>query len=402
MNVAIGQNGKESLNLTFLVQNTLVTVNNVSQQDNWTLPELTNFSYTLEQCIDWGNLVILNGTYSLANISQAPESSIMPLQQPGVFDNCTYYEFALYSFQPSSSSATEYGGGNQGQLFSYGTRPVIGGDEVTGYYQSNQSYTTLNKFLSPVPFPVGEYTVAAGDEWGQLALLHFSVTAQEISSTTISLSGGTTFENATISSVYFTKSTATVQSTVPTSNKTFAYDEISPSFWVGNFSIQLADNGTGYTSPPENDTSRMYTGFVFAFNITTPDRKTTNLVITWWPPCSKNLGLPCEQDNGWVLPQPENYSLVYDQLANLVVRWYTTPTGLFVTFQEWDTVNTTTVYTVTTDSPPNPSNDTAFFTTNSLCFTSLTTATVIETSSVPNSNGSTTTSLWTTTFNPCY
>jgi hypothetical protein len=42
--------------------------------------------------------------------------------------------------------------------------------EAKGYYPSNESENFI-------PFPAGSYTVAAGDEWGQLTISYFSVSA---------------------------------------------------------------------------------------------------------------------------------------------------------------------------------------------------------------------------------
>ena len=46
---------------------------------------------------------------------------------------------------------------------------------LAGYYFPNQGTPGSNEFPPATPFPVGVFTIAAGDEWGQLTILHFNV-----------------------------------------------------------------------------------------------------------------------------------------------------------------------------------------------------------------------------------
>ena len=381
------QSGHEALNVTFFVQNTLASINNVSKSSNWAIPALGNWSDTLFQCIGWGNLVIFRGFFTLTNISGAQDNALS-LIQPGVFYNCSYYDFALYSFQPQSSQAKAYGAD---PMYSYGTTHLTRSDQVTGYYEANQSYVKLNRFVPPLPFPPGTYTIAAGDEWGQVALLHFAVTGQQSSTSTAVQTIGTTMQSGSAGSIYIYTTTSTYENPVLTSSRTFPYNDIASSFQLGNFTVRMVNNGTGYVAPSRNGTSTVYMGYVFAFNVTTPDRNITNELFFWTPSCSANLGIPCQSGSTWVLPQPENTTINY-LLANLLILWYTNTTGLYVSFQEWDEVNITTVVTMFTSSSV-----------ASPCVSTLSTETITSVSSVPdtNTNGSATYAIWTTTFNRC-
>ena len=117
-------------------------------------------------------------------------------------------------------------------------------------------------------------------------------------------------------------STVTYQSAFLINNPAFSYNEIPYSFQVGSFMIDMVNNDTDYETPPQNGSSTMFLGYVFAFNVTTPDNKTTNTYFNWWPPCNTNLGLPCERNNTWDLPDPENATINYGT-TNLYILWYT-------------------------------------------------------------------------------
>ena len=334
-------NGNQILNITFLVQNTLTKVNNVTKGTTWALPLFENKTDTLYQCIGWGNLLVFGGFYSLNNISSAG-SSVLPLFQPGVFDNCSYYDFGLYSFQPLSAEAKVYG---VDVMSPYGTIKLLGTSQLSGAYVANQTYTRSYTFMRPLPFPPGIYTIAVGDEWGQIALLHFTVEGHVTTVQSIA----TTMQSASAGSWYYYTTTSAYENVFLSSSRTFAYDKVpSSSFQVGNFTVLEVNNGTGYRTP----SGVIMTPFVFAFNATSPNRNTTNVYFVWRPPCSSNLGVPCMQDNSWALPSPENATIHY-LVASLLIRFYTNTTGFYVNFQEWDEVTATGVVTVFTSATSN-------------------------------------------------
>jgi hypothetical protein len=112
-------------------------------------------------------IVIFQGNYTAANISSGT-----PLQiyEPGIY-HCpmTLAGISSYVFQPLSDNAA---------LFQMSeSTPVINNMEMdtefepapTGYWASNEVGSTFTNFEP------GVYTVVAGDEWGNLVILHFTV-----------------------------------------------------------------------------------------------------------------------------------------------------------------------------------------------------------------------------------
>jgi hypothetical protein len=174
----------QAMNVSLSVINALSIENNVSSASDWKISQLENHTDTGLQCIGWANFLVYRGYYTESNLS-AGAISIVPLTQPGVGYNCTFYEFSLYSFQPSSSEAATYGGGGPTNMsYSYGTRQLAVGSVVSGYYTADQSYYSLNAFVLPAPFPTAVYTIVAGDQWGQLVILHFIVEPNPMTTTT--------------------------------------------------------------------------------------------------------------------------------------------------------------------------------------------------------------------------
>jgi hypothetical protein len=116
-------------------------------------------------------------------------------------------------------------------------------------------------------------------------------------------------------------------------SKTFAFNQIPRNFTLGNFTIHLVNNQTGYEVPPMHGVSRVILGFVFAFNISLPDGVIINTYFGWWPPCSSTLGVPCQTNNQWVLPSLDNATIGY-LTNNLYISWNVNSTGLYVAFSQ--------------------------------------------------------------------
>jgi hypothetical protein len=144
------------------VKNTLLTENDVAVSDNW------SYSYlTLGQCgtylLPFG-VALLQGYYSSTNIPTATplmfyDYSVQPC--PIVFGKITTYDF-----KPSSDIATiQY-------KSQPGTQPiktnVAFSLQLTGYWTGSPPPIKKN-------FDPGDYTVVAGDEWGNLLIVHFTV-----------------------------------------------------------------------------------------------------------------------------------------------------------------------------------------------------------------------------------
>ncbi len=109
-----------------------------------------------------------SGYYDRGNISSA---SPLPYIRtcPAVFsDSLTHYGY--YLFQPSSANATLYG-------LNYAGAPANSGPMSLRLVNDTSLYQFMSSFpqgVHPV-LPVGVYTMAVQDFWGEIVILHFSV-----------------------------------------------------------------------------------------------------------------------------------------------------------------------------------------------------------------------------------
>ncbi len=197
----INNNGLEyilSLNATELLQNQSILI---SMELNNTLPRtntVTNeslWAYSwFTSSISCGNIynaAVFKGYYTLSNISTS-----YPLQtdEPGASSSCSaaYVAFAhgqaQYTFKPLSVifnwSASLPAGNNSTFNYSYSNdnssqslAPYRGywNETYAQWAASCNNVTGACNTPHFIPFPPGIYTVAGGDEWGSIVLLHFVV-----------------------------------------------------------------------------------------------------------------------------------------------------------------------------------------------------------------------------------
>jgi hypothetical protein len=156
--------------------NTLSTENTVPSASNWPLQGLTlGPCGTLNLPI---GIEIAQGFYTSSNISSAQP---LRLSAPGVYFCPAMFSISSYAFEPSSDAAGVAGLCGSNQCFK----------ENISSTTSNAGYWTPASTFSN--FTAGEYTVVGGDEWGALAILHFTV-VEENSTTPVILPTGTTLE----------------------------------------------------------------------------------------------------------------------------------------------------------------------------------------------------------------
>ncbi len=135
----------------------LSTMNNVTAAQNW------GTTFSLGRCsanYPFG-IALFKGHYTLQNFTQGERVS---LQSPVQNYLCVRPPFSTsyYHFLPKSDKAVvQVDMGNQTVTLPMGTSISI-----TGYWTTEGSFAPLQH---------GTYTLVAGDEWGALALLHFSV-----------------------------------------------------------------------------------------------------------------------------------------------------------------------------------------------------------------------------------
>ena len=160
-----------NINVTVTITNVLKSMNNVSGKWDWANQIVANSSASTFPCPHWDNFVIVNGYYSESNISTASPLWLIP---PHESLACPYLNWTSYLFKPQSYNATVFPNGYY--PYNLTTKAL-----VQGYYTTPQGYVLPNKNLPPPPFPTGIYTIAAGDEWGQMVILHIVVVSSSYS-----------------------------------------------------------------------------------------------------------------------------------------------------------------------------------------------------------------------------
>jgi hypothetical protein len=347
------------LNVSFSVVNILPNVNNVSKSSNWKLQQFENSTDTLYQCIGWGNLLIYRGYFSQANLTVAA-NDVLPLFQPGVNDNCTVFDFSLYSFQASSSYASVYYSGGGPVTSSYGTWELTSSGSIAGYYTPNQSYYILNKFVSPSPFLKGTYTIVVGDEWGQIVILHFTVTETSNQTTRepISFVQGSTsictascnYPSPYLSSEVLVNSTSPLRSLQLYINGTYE----GASLYSNNFTTAYVIE---YKSNPTNQTLPIVSGKAYEITLiaTFQDNSTSSAstrIIAGSGPGQSSTDLVCVTTNYQVLGI-ESITVQNGTTTTLPVRTTTTSTVESTVTTTTNVTETVSYVTTTTSySPP--------------------------------------------------
>jgi hypothetical protein len=172
LSLSLSSDSSGKLNVTVADTNTLDEASNVTAADNWPASQASPFRgfllWTGTCDSPPAGFEILQGSYGLNNytegsvvfvIAQYPEVQCAEVGSGSPVD---------YTFQPhgniTSSSATSG--------FWVGENDLAYGGACPG---SSQNPNATDCPLTFVPFPKGTFTVVAGDEWGDLVLLHFSV-----------------------------------------------------------------------------------------------------------------------------------------------------------------------------------------------------------------------------------
>jgi hypothetical protein len=154
----------QDVSLVIVENNTLSKTNRVSREDKWRLSGLT-----LGPC-GWGSpfgVAVFQGYYTSSNVSTVTPLVIF---DPNAIYHCPCYswaEGAIYEFRPLSDIAA----------ISYECDPPCNDSYDTQIYRELQlsHYWTGSRPAIINSFDPGVYTVVAGDEWGALVVLHFTV-----------------------------------------------------------------------------------------------------------------------------------------------------------------------------------------------------------------------------------
>ena len=189
------QNGR-AIGISISLRNVLPRPLNVTSESDWALPAFLHFF----PCPRPMSVAIFEGYYGTSNLSSA---SFLPLWPPREAISCPALFTGTYQIEfPFANNS------NQNVSVMYG--------QSTPYYGPLQESVTENGYYSKtlqtpsgpngsvdmqpvfVPFAPGIYTIAAGDEWGQVAILHFVVLAQSTEISTEN-SGSSSFSTSTTS-----------------------------------------------------------------------------------------------------------------------------------------------------------------------------------------------------------
>jgi hypothetical protein len=154
----------QSFNVYLDLWNILNTNNTVNAKLNWSFPLTPSPCQWLYYPIAFA---IYKGYYTASNLSIASAVPLYPML--GAF-NCPADPYLTsYTFSPNSNNATFTQGSSSFP------EPVEIEVPVSGFY----GIYWLGGFLSLSDnlqsFPPSVYTVAGGDEWGQMVILHFKV-----------------------------------------------------------------------------------------------------------------------------------------------------------------------------------------------------------------------------------
>jgi len=146
-------------------KNTLSKTNTITSSAKWTISGLgvdpcgpLNYPF---------GIAVFQGNYTAANISSA---SPLQIFEPGIY-HCPMIltDISSYVFQPLSDSAAVFQMSESTAVFTAGMNAEFE-PAPTGYWASNNVGATFTNFEP------GVYTVVAGDEWGAVVVVHFTVT----------------------------------------------------------------------------------------------------------------------------------------------------------------------------------------------------------------------------------
>ena len=155
-----GSHGNVTVSIRVDEYNTLAAANNVSKATQWGLDGLS-LGACGTQVYPFG-VALYSGTYTAANVSKAEPLQIYPIVPcPLLIRFITGYQF-----QPTSDLAVVLPSG-----------PNATATPMSANVTATTVYAVGAPSSSSSPLGPGTYTVAAGDEWGSVVVIHFTVGA---------------------------------------------------------------------------------------------------------------------------------------------------------------------------------------------------------------------------------
>jgi len=154
-----GSGGSVAVQIRASEYNTLASANNVSASTKWGLDGLKLGACGVE-AYPFG-VALYSGSYSAGNVSQATPLQIYPVVAcPMLIRYVTGY-----LFQPTSDLAVILPSGPNATA-----TPMSANVTATAEYTMGAGLTASSSPLRP-----GTYSVAAGDEWGSVVVIHFAI-----------------------------------------------------------------------------------------------------------------------------------------------------------------------------------------------------------------------------------
>jgi hypothetical protein len=180
--------GNEAINIVLTATNTKETENELNASNSWAIKSLStpcDYGKNYSSSTPVG-IAFFKGDYGLNNISSATAISVWGASEclADFAGNATsvlgpWLMISNYSISPESDNGVV-----SGFYRSYKTQNVAQGTFPTELNFETNVYATNSTFgyryNSLLSSSAGIYTIAAGDEWGQLVLLHFVVTPSTI------------------------------------------------------------------------------------------------------------------------------------------------------------------------------------------------------------------------------
>lgn len=156
----------QTMNISVSEYNPQTHPNNVTGSTDWPIQELST-----GPCGPINNpmgVAVFEGYYTSANVSSATP---LTMYAPGIYACPAEMLVKAYLFNPTSSLAALYGSCSPEPCFQIVTSASLA---FSGYWTGTAApgATGGGDFHS---FPRGVYTIAAGDEWGELEFLYFVV-----------------------------------------------------------------------------------------------------------------------------------------------------------------------------------------------------------------------------------
>ena len=150
-------------------KNTLAKTNNIPIADNWPVSGLTRMGFgNPNPNIPYG-IAVYQGDYTSANFSAATP---LNLDNPtAIYLGPPYFAPTSFSFHPLSDIADIIPGKN---IPIEDASSIISRQQISGA-MTLKGYWTDNSYPEFTYFDPGVYTIIGGDEWGNVALVHFTV-----------------------------------------------------------------------------------------------------------------------------------------------------------------------------------------------------------------------------------